>query len=78
MRNDGTWSGVWKSCGNKETQTPVGELIAVWEDELWECERLDVSGYEMNIFLVKLIGSERLDKWDLLQLSWIWRELLST
>ena len=35
-------------------------------------------GYERNIFLVKLIGSDRLDKWDLLELSWIWRELLST
>lgn len=66
-----------RTVGTKR-QTPITELIAVWGDELWEHEKSDVWGYERNIFLVKLIGSDRLDKWDLLELSWIWKELLST
>lgn len=51
-----------KELWEQRDTNSIAELIAVWGDKLREHERFDVGGYEMNIFLVELIGSERLDK----------------
>lgn len=44
-------------------------MIVVQGDDLWGHERSDVRGYERNLFLVKLIGYDRMDKRDPLVLS---------